>query len=57
LNGLDSLLVPLAQQSFNYVFGGAVIGVLAGLVIRKLGRKSDSAEVDSAAKPSEKPTE
>ena len=30
LSGLDELLVPTAQTSFNYLIVGAVLGALAG---------------------------
>jgi hypothetical protein len=33
LNGMDQLLVPLAQQSFNITLIGAIIGAIAGIVI------------------------
>ena len=33
LKGMDQMLVPLAQQSFNTMLIGAVIGGIAGLVI------------------------
>ncbi len=36
LQGLDQILVPMAQRSFNYVLVGAVLGVLAGIVIGHL---------------------
>lgn len=33
LKGLDKLLVPLAQQSFNIMLIGAIIGSIVGVVI------------------------
>jgi hypothetical protein len=33
LKGMDQLLVPLAQESFNVMLIGAVIGGIAGIVI------------------------
>lgn len=32
LEGLDEMLVPLAQTSFNYMLVGGVVGALVGLV-------------------------
>ena len=32
LQGLDELLVPTAQTSFNYMLAGVIVGVVAGLV-------------------------
>jgi uncharacterized membrane-anchored protein YhcB (DUF1043 family) len=37
LRGLDQILVPLAQRSFNYVLVGAILGVIGGFVIGRLG--------------------
>lgn len=33
LKGMDQMLVPLAQQSFNIMLIGAIIGTVAGVVI------------------------
>lgn len=33
LKGLDQMLAPLAQQSFNVMLIGAIIGAIAGVVI------------------------
>ena len=33
LKGMDQLLVPLAQESFNVMLIGAIIGGIAGMVI------------------------
>lgn len=33
LKGMDQMLVPLAQESFNAMLIGAVIGCIAGIVI------------------------
>ena len=33
LKGLDELLIPTAQQSFNIMLAGAIIGAIAGMVI------------------------
>jgi hypothetical protein len=33
LRGMDQVLVPLAQQSFNVMLIGAIIGAIAGVVI------------------------
>jgi len=33
LKGLDQLLLPLAQQSFNYVLVGAIIGAVFGATV------------------------
>lgn len=32
LKGLDQMLVPIAQQSFNTMLIGAIIGAVAGIV-------------------------
>jgi MFS family permease len=31
LTGMDQMLVPVAQQSFNMMFAGAIVGMLAGI--------------------------
>jgi len=36
LSGLDQLLVPTAQQSFNLMLVGAVIGMIAGLILHRV---------------------
>jgi len=33
LKGMDQMLVPLAQQSFNTMLIGAIIGTVAGMLI------------------------
>lgn len=33
LSGLDQVLVPIAQSSFNYLLVGLVAGLLVGLVL------------------------
>jgi hypothetical protein len=33
LKGMDQLLVPIAQQSFNTTLIGAIIGATAGIII------------------------
>ncbi len=33
LKGMDQMLVPLAQRSFNITLIGAIIGAVAGIVI------------------------
>lgn len=33
LGGLDRLLIPTAQTSFNYMMVGAILGAVGGLVI------------------------
>jgi hypothetical protein len=33
LKGMDQILVPLAQESFNMMLIGAIIGAIAGVVI------------------------
>ncbi len=40
LRGLNQLLVPLAQQSFNDVLAGALCGLVAGLVVGALRRRA-----------------
>jgi len=43
LEGLDQLLVPIAQRGFNLMVAGAVIGALAGLAVGYfLGRSKAS---------------
>jgi hypothetical protein len=36
LNGLDQLLVPTAQSSFNMMLTGAIIGAIAGAIASRL---------------------
>jgi hypothetical protein len=36
LQGLDQMLLPMAQSSFNHVLAGALLGALAGVVIGHL---------------------
>jgi Co/Zn/Cd efflux system component len=36
LQGLDRLLVPTAQASFNMMVVGAIIGVVVGVVLARL---------------------
>jgi len=36
LKGLDQMLVPMAQSSFNHLLAGAFLGALAGVVIGHL---------------------
>lgn len=40
LKGLDQLMVPLAEQSFNYLITGMVLGAVMGVVIGLFIRKS-----------------
>jgi hypothetical protein len=37
LSGLESLLIPTAQTSFNYMLAGAVLGAVCGAVVGALG--------------------
>ncbi len=37
LDGLDKMLVPLAQRSFNYMLAGAILGGIAGFASTKRG--------------------
>lgn len=40
LKGMDQMLVPIAQQSFNITLTGAIIGAIAGIVVGYLvGKK------------------
>jgi hypothetical protein len=36
LNGLDTVLVPTAQTSFNMVLAGGVIGAVGGVLVSRL---------------------
>ena len=36
LHGLDKLLVPTAQNSFNILVAGALIGAVAGVILGRL---------------------
>lgn len=36
LKGLDALLIPLAEQSFNSTLAGSIIGLLGGIIISYL---------------------
>jgi len=43
LKGMDQMLVPLAQRSFNITLIGAIIGAVAGIVIGYfVGRRKTS---------------
>ena len=42
LTGLERLLVPTAQTSFNYLLVGAILGAVAGVVIGLMTSKSKS---------------
>lgn len=42
LRGLDSLLIPAAQTSFNYMLAGAVLGAACGLLAGALGSRRSS---------------
>jgi ACS family hexuronate transporter-like MFS transporter len=48
LTAADQVLVPLAQQSFNYLLAGAALGVVAGLVIAYLAYRVPSDEAQPA---------
>ncbi len=39
LKGLDTMLVPLAQQSFNIMVIGSIIGIITGLGISYFVKK------------------
>jgi hypothetical protein len=40
LKGMDQMLVPLAQQSFNIMLIGAIVGAVAGMIIGNfIGKK------------------
>jgi hypothetical protein len=42
LKGLDQVLVPFAEKSFNYMLAGVVIGAVLGFVLKLLlDRKGD----------------
>ena len=50
LKGMDELLVPLAQTSFNYLLVGALLGAVAGMLLghllaSKRGKPTDSGPV------------
>jgi hypothetical protein len=36
LSGFDQILVPMAQQSFNLMLIGAVIGMISGLILDRM---------------------
>ena len=36
LKGLDQVLIPLAEKSFNYMLAGIVIGAALGFVVKIL---------------------
>ncbi len=42
LKGFDQMYIPVAESSFNYLFGGGIVGAVAGvaaaLVLRKSGK-------------------
>ena len=45
LQGLEQLLVPLAQRSFNSMLSGALLGIVAGILVTHLlapRRKADA---------------
>ena len=43
LKGMDQMLIPLAQRSFNITLIGAIIGAVAGIVIGYfVGRRKTS---------------
>jgi Na+/citrate or Na+/malate symporter len=43
LQGLDKLLVPTAQSSFNMMVVGAIVGAVVGVVVgQMLGRRSSA---------------
>ncbi|HZI19281.1 MAG TPA: hypothetical protein VEY09_11865 [Pyrinomonadaceae bacterium] len=42
LSGFESLLIPAAQTSFNYMLAGAVAGAVIGLALGLLGSKGVS---------------
>lgn len=44
LNGLDQMLVPIAQRSFNITLAGAIIGAIAGIVIGYFVGKKNTAQ-------------
>lgn len=33
LKGLDQMLIPIAEKSFNYLFSGILIGVITGYIL------------------------
>lgn len=37
LHGLDVILKGTAEQSFNYIVGGVIIGALAGFMLTRIG--------------------
>ena len=41
LKGLDSLLVPIAQRSFNYLLIGVILGGIAGFILPLLIHKKE----------------
>jgi hypothetical protein len=45
LKGMDQMLVPIAQQSFNIMLIGAIIGAVAGIVIGYFVGKKRIAQV------------
>ena len=43
LKGLDVMLKPFAETSFNYIIVGALIGLGAGIAISRIGRSTPQA--------------
>jgi hypothetical protein len=51
LDGPDSILRPLAEASFNYMFGGLILGLAAGIALAQIlrnGRSRSSATPQAA---------
>lgn len=48
LRGLDALLVPIAQQSFNYLLAGVIVGGIVGFVFQFLMRNKTSESSQSS---------
>jgi len=44
LHGLDGILKGVAEQSFNYVVVGVIIGALAGFVLTRIGPRKQTRE-------------
>lgn len=42
LTGMNQALVPYAQESFNYVLIGALVGIMGGILIALLLKRSAS---------------
>ncbi len=49
LRGLDTILKGVAEQSFNYIVGGAILGALVGFVLTRIdsGKQTQGAVDDS----------